>query len=163
MREGSTPAASSASRCGASVCDPSALDTLTYPMSIITPPEKISTTLQCVGGFRNGFSDLQGAPSRQKLLPPENRSFSLRSRAHWDSRFSVPNSQFREKQSGTHFGKTAPALPSSVPFCRPSSRPSFHFGKADRFESGSLHGLSKAFSLLLKSPGRTYAALSFSP
>jgi len=34
------------------------LDTLTYPMSIITPPEKISTTLQCVGGFRNEFSDL---------------------------------------------------------------------------------------------------------
>ena len=38
MREASTPAASSASRCGASVCDPSALDTLTYPMSIATPP-----------------------------------------------------------------------------------------------------------------------------
>ena len=57
MREASTPADSSASRCGDSVCDPSALDTLTYPMSIITPPEKISNTLQCAGGFRNGYSD----------------------------------------------------------------------------------------------------------
>jgi len=27
-------------------------------MSIITSPEKISTTLQYAGGFRNGFSDL---------------------------------------------------------------------------------------------------------
>jgi hypothetical protein len=34
MRSGSTPAATSASRCGDSVCEPSDFETLTYPISI---------------------------------------------------------------------------------------------------------------------------------
>jgi hypothetical protein len=44
-------------------------------MSIITLPEKTSGTLQCAGGFRNGFSDLRNALRRQNPRPPENRSF----------------------------------------------------------------------------------------
>ncbi|WP_380773697.1 hypothetical protein [Sphingomonas yabuuchiae] len=48
-------------------------------MSIATPPEKISDTLQCAGGFRNGYSDHKAGGTRQKQQSPENRSFFWRS------------------------------------------------------------------------------------
>jgi hypothetical protein len=94
-------------------------------MSIVTPPEKTSGTLQCAGGFRNGFSDFQNALSRQNRRSPENRSFFWH--AHWDSRFFVTNGQFREKAIGNTFRENSTflavqrsVLPSVVPIILPN-------------------------------------------
>jgi hypothetical protein len=47
-------------------------------MSIVTPPEKTSDSLQYASGFRNGFSDWWNALTRQNQQPPENRSGLLK-------------------------------------------------------------------------------------
>jgi hypothetical protein len=47
-------------------------------MSIVTPPEKTSDSLQYASGFRNGFSDWWNALTKQNQQPPENRSFFWR-------------------------------------------------------------------------------------